>query len=84
MTDSYQFLKALFAPKNANFEGGARAEKNMIFFVNIFQKMRKNAFFGSFFQNLPAAHSVWPLQGLLVLRESSENQFTRSKIGLAF
>ena len=42
--------------------------------------MPKNAFFGLFFEILPAAQKVWPKQGLLVvLRKCSENQSVRLK-----
>ena len=59
-TDPKIFLKAPLAPIHTNFEG-ERAPKNAIFFVKIFQKVRRK----KFCQN----------RGKTVLWESSISQF---------
>ena len=42
--------------------------------------MPKNAFYGLFFKNFPAAQKIWSKEGLFfLLWESSENQFGRPK-----
>ena len=47
---------------------GERAPKKRGFLVKVFQKVptTKNAFLVCFFKILPAAHKVWPKQGLEV------------------
>ena len=42
------FLKALLASIYIDFEVGTRAKKNVIFLVNIIQKLLKNAVFQNF------------------------------------
>ena len=51
------------APKYTKIWGSARRKKQ--FFWSVFQKVLKNAFFGHFFQNLPAVQKMRPKQGLL-------------------
>ena len=52
------------APINTNFEGGARAKKRN-FLAEVFQKVPKNAIFGTMsFKILLAAQKFWPKQGL--------------------
>ena len=72
VTDPKIFLKALI---NNNFEGGARAEKNAIFWSKFSKKCLKMPFLAYFFKILPTAHKFWPKQGLWSVLESSENQF---------
>ena len=66
VTDPKIFLKAPSGPIYTNFEYITR-----FFFVKIFQKVPKNAFFGLFFFK--------PKQGLFSALESSKNQFGRPK-----
>ena len=46
-----------------NFEGGARAEKNAIFWSNFF-KWLKTPSLTCLFKILPLAHKIWPKQSL--------------------
>ena len=57
------FLKAPLAPMYTNFEEGARAEKNAIFWSKLSKKCLKRLFW-TFFKILPAAQKIWPIQGL--------------------
>ena len=57
LTNLKMFLKAPWAPKYTNFEGGARA-KNYNFLVKTFQKVLKTPFLACFFfKTLLAAQS---------------------------
>ena len=78
VTDPISFLRASSAPIFTNFEGGG-VPKKRDFLVKIFQKGPKNAFFGLFFQNLPAAQKFLGKKIFLVLWGSSENQYARPK-----
>ena len=51
LTNLKMFLKAPWAPKYTNFEGGARA-KNRNFLVKTFQKVLKTPFLACFFSKL--------------------------------
>ena len=57
VTDPKKFLKAPSPPIYTNFEGRVRAKKRD-FLVKTFQKVLKNAFFGLFFNILPAAQKI--------------------------
>ena len=75
------FLKA--ASKSAlytNFEGGVLAEKTLFFGQNFPKSAEKSLFLSVFFSKFCLRRrKIWPNQGLLVLWESSENQFGRPK-----
>ena len=62
--DPKNFLKTPWAPIYTNFEGGARAEKNRVFLVNI-AKIALKRLFCVFFQNFTCgAKNIWPKQVL--------------------
>ena len=83
---------APLAPICTNYKGRARAEK-LRSFINIFQKVPKNTFFGLYFQNFVCGaelllkqglcRAFWPLfwrnRVLRVFSDSSENQNGRPK-----
>ena len=68
------FLKAPLAPMYTNFEGGARAEKNAIFWSKLSKKCLKRLFL-DFFQNFACgAENLANTGTKLRLGESSKNQ----------
>ena len=78
VTDPKNFLWAPLAAIYANFEGGARAKKNAIFLVNIFQKMPKNTVFSLFSKIcLWRRNFVQTMRVFIGIWKIAENQFGR-------
>ena len=78
LTDPKIFLKAPLTPIYTNYEG-ERAPKNAIFCENFPKKCPKTAFLTCFFKICLRRINYGQISVLLVLQESSEIQFYRSK-----
>ena len=77
-TDTKSFPKAPWAPIYTTFEG-ERAPKKCDLFINIFQKLPKNAFSTVFSKNCLRRKKFSQSRGKTMLWESSKNQFGRPK-----